>query len=135
MKDRKDLSFLFLRLAIGIVFLYFGYQQAVSPSAWASYIPNFLTGTVITANNLVIFNSIMELSLAIFLILGLYTRFASIVLSVHLIFIALSMGVSPVGVRDFGLAFATFAIFLNGPDRYTADKKAEMHEGKVFSEK
>jgi len=112
-----------LRISLSIVFLYFGFQQISNPDAWVSFIPNFITNTIITANNLIILNGIMELTLGTFLLIGIYTRFSALILSIHLFFIALSIGISPLGIRDFGLAIATFVIFLNGPDKFCIDKK------------
>lgn len=123
MFDRKYLPQFILRVSLGLVFLYFGLSQAISPDAWGGYVPEFLTGTWLIANNWVILNSIIELTLGTFLIIGLYTRFASLVLSLHLFAITLSIGFSPVGVRDFGLAFATLVAFLNGIDKNCLDWK------------
>ncbi len=66
-------------------------------------------------------NAILELTLGIFLILGLYTKFSSLILSIHLLFITISMGFTPIGARDFGLTIATLFIFLSDLDRYTLD--------------
>jgi uncharacterized membrane protein YphA (DoxX/SURF4 family) len=82
-----------------------------------------LSNIVFIANNIVILNGILEITLGIFLFLGLYTRFASLVLSFHLLFISISIGFNPLGVRDFGLALSTFVIFLNGADEYSFDSK------------
>lgn len=111
-----------LRIGLSLVFLYFGIMQISSPDDWASFVPDFMTLVPnITANNLVIMNAIMELTLGLFLILGLYTRFSSLILSLHLFGIAFSIGFNPLGVRDIGLAIATLSIFLNGADNYCLD--------------
>ncbi|MCA9487965.1 MAG: DoxX family protein [Nanoarchaeota archaeon] len=112
-----------LRYTLGAVFLYFGLRQIINPDMWTGFVPNFLTGATITANNWVIMNGILEITLSIFLILGLYTRFASLILSLHLLLIALPMIEDPSGVRDFGLTVATFIVFLNSPDRTCLDWK------------
>ncbi len=111
-----------LRIAMSLVFLYFGIMQISNPDEWASFVPESLTKIPnLTANNLVMFNAIMELTLGLFLIIGLYTKFSSIILSLHLFGIAASIGFNPVGIRDFGLAIATLVIFLNGADNYSLD--------------
>lgn len=112
-----------LRISLSLVFLYFGFQQISSPDSWSGFVPEFLTKFFLSANNIVMINGILELTLGIFMIIGLYTRFSSIILSVHLIGIAISLGLTPTGVRDFGIALATLATFLNGPDKYCLDKK------------
>ncbi len=119
-----------LRIAMALVFLYFGFQQISSPDNWAGFVPEFLTSSIITANNLVILNGIVELILGLFLILGLYTRAASLILALHLFGISFSIGFTPLGVRDFGLSFATLVVFLNGPDQYTLDAKFARKKSK-----
>ncbi|MFH1802487.1 MAG: DoxX family protein [archaeon] len=119
-----------LRIAMSLVFLYFGFQQVYSPDNWISFVPKFLTGAIITANNLVIFNGLLEMSLGIFLLIGIYTRTASLILAAHLFVISLSIGFTPLGVRDFGLSFATLAVFLNGSDKCTLDYKLNKENTK-----
>jgi len=119
-----------LRIAMSLVFLYFGFQQVYSPDNSTGFVPELLTSTIITANNIVILNGIVELSLGLFLIIGLYTRFASLILALHLFGISFSLGFTPLGVRDFGLSFATLAVFLNGPDQYTLDAKFAKKKSK-----
>lgn len=122
-EKHRELSIFLLRIALSLVFFYFGYSQISNPDFWTGFIPDFVLGFGLSANNFVVFNGMMELVFGLFLILGLYTRFASLVLSLHLFGIALSVGFSPTGVRDFGLAFATLAVFLFGPDKYALDRK------------
>lgn len=123
MRIAKELSPAILRVAISIVFLYFGFVQIYDPSSWTGYIPNFLTSLYISASNLVILNGTMEIILGTFLILGIYTRFSALILSIHLFLITFSLGSSPTAFRDFGLSFATLSIFLNGKDQYCLDNK------------
>lgn len=118
---QKELPIAILRWGLALIFLYFGYQQLTTPDLWALYVPSFLQGSIITANNLVIMNAVLELTLGLFLAGGIYTRFSSLILSLHLFLIALSIGIEPVGVRDLGLTLATFVIYLYGIDEYTID--------------
>lgn len=120
--NRKKIAKPILRIALSLVFLYFGISQIISPTSWAGFVPGFLVGGF-SAGNWVIFNGILEITLGLFLILGLYTRFSSLVLSVHLFLIALSMKFTPIGIRDFGLAIATFVVYLNGIDKWCLDRK------------
>lgn len=128
LQNKKQIPQLVLRISMSLVFLYFGFAQISDPDSWTGFVPGFLTNTIITANNIVIFNGILELTLGIFLLIGLYIRFSSMILALHLFFIALSIGFNPLGIRDFGLAMASFAIFLNGPDYYSVDKVIERNK-------
>ncbi|MBI2045076.1 DoxX family membrane protein [Candidatus Pacearchaeota archaeon] len=112
-----------LRISLSLVFLWFGFQQITSPESWDSFVPGFLISMGIAAKTLVTGNAILELTLGLFLLFGIRVRLSALILSLHLFGIAFFMGIDPTGVRDFGLATATFAIFLNGADQYCLDKK------------
>ena len=112
-----------LRVAMSLVFLYFGFQQITNPSEWIGFVPEYALIFNLTASNLVVINAILELTLGFLLLIGLFTKISSLILAIHLFFIAISIGFNPLGIRDFGLAIATLAIFLNGIDDYCLDKK------------
>lgn len=117
-----------LRIASSLVFLWFGIQQLLFPDSWVGFVPNFFIGIGFSAKFLVVCNAVLELTLGSFLIFGLYTRFASLILGLHLIGISLSIGISPTAIRDFGLAFATLSIFFNGADKWCLDEKFKKKE-------
>jgi len=121
----KELGNIILRVSLALVFLYFGFSQVRDPGSWSTFVPDFLKVSGISGNNVVIFNGILELVLGTFLIVGLYVRFSALILAVHLFGIAFSIGFSPLGVRDFGLAFATLALYFYGYDKYTLDYRFE----------
>ncbi len=123
MIQSKNLAPVVLRISMALVFLYFGFSQTISPDDWISFVPEFLVPSFMTANNLVMLNALFEITLGFFMISGLYTRFSSLLLSLHLFGITLSIGFNPLGIRDFGLAFATLVVYLNGPDKYCLDSK------------
>ena len=129
----RDIPKVVLRVGLAIVFLYFGFSQIQSPDNWIGYLPEFFTTLDnITPNNIVMFNGFLELTLGIYLLIGLYVRFASAILGLHLIGIVFSVGLSPVGIRDFGLTIATLVIFLNGVDKFSMDHKLSRKEDSVF---
>jgi len=121
--NSKELAPIILRVSLSLVFLYFSISQLSDPGSWSGFVPNAFVVSGISANNLVIANGFMELVLGLFLLTGLYVRFSSLILAIHLFGIAFSIGFSPLGVRDFGLAFATLALFFWGADKYTLDYK------------
>ena len=123
MQTLKKYSAPLLRIAMSLVFIYFGFQQITSPAEWTGFIPDVALSFGISALNIVIINSLVELILGTFMLIGLFTRISSALLAIHLLVISLSLGFNPLGVRDFGLTLATFAVFLNGPDDFCIDKK------------
>jgi uncharacterized membrane protein YphA (DoxX/SURF4 family) len=112
-----------LRIAMSLVFLYFGFKQITSPESWISFIPSAVLAIGVSAKTLVIANAFLELGLGTLLFAGLYTRISSLILALHLFGIALSIGFNPLGVRDFGLAIATLVVFFNGIDKFCLDKR------------
>ena len=123
MRSLKRFSKPLIRIVMSMVFLYFGYQQITSPVEWSGFVPDFALSFGLSATSIVIMNSLLELSLGTLLLLGLFTRFSSVILALHLFGIAFSLGFSDLGVRDFGLAIATLTIFLNGADDFCLDRK------------
>src|SRR3989344_3850043 len=112
-----------LRIMMAFVFLYFGYQQFTNPASWTGFVPDYVLIFGMTAERLVFMNSLLELGLGVLLLIGLYTRFAAFILSLHLFGIAFSLGFNDLGMRDFGLAVATLVVFMNGSDDFCLDRK------------
>lgn len=112
-----------LRLGLSMVFLWFGLQQFVSPESWIGFIPEaILKLSPVGPVTLVHMNGAIELVFGTAMILGLFTRISALILALHMAHITFLVGYDSIGVRDFGLAVATFAIFLNGADNLTLDQ-------------
>lgn len=116
-----------LRVALAMVFLWFGLNQLFFPENWIGFVPEIIQNVAfnvfgITAVTFIYVNSFLEVVLGLFMFFGLYTRFSSLILGLHLLGISLSLGFSATGVRDFGLAFATLAVFFNKADNWCLDK-------------
>jgi len=89
-----------VRYGMSLVILWFGINQIIHPVEFLAYVPNSIVAlTGITAMAIVKFNGMFEL-----------------LLSLHLFGIMYSVGYNEIGVRDFGLAVATFSIFMYGSD-------------------
>lgn len=111
-----------LRIGISLVFLWFGINQVLDPSYFTNYLPDFILNFS-NPVNFVIFNGIFEVIFGILLLLGLFTRLVSIILTLHLLGIIFSLGYNEISVRDFGLMISSFVIFLNGKDSWCLDRK------------
>lgn len=111
---------LIIRISLSIVFLWFGINQLIFTEDFISYLPEFLLNTNY-AKVITIFNGIFEASFGILLIIGLFKRFAALILGLHLLTIVISLGYNDIAVRDFGLMLVTFSIFLRGPDEWCLD--------------
>lgn len=128
----KYLAIPSLRYALGLVFIYFGASQLMNPNRWTALVPEGVQ-SIISANIVVTINGVFEIIFGILLILGLFTKLVSFLLAIHLAGITISMGLNPVGVRDFGLTVATFAIFASDVDKYCLDNKFRAkRKNKIF---
>lgn len=113
-----------LRIGMCLVFLWFGAQQFISPEMWIGFIPEWVINlSPVSPVTLVHLNGALEIVFGTALLLGLFTRISALILAVHMAHITLMVGYDSIGVRDFGLAVAGFAIFLNGADPFTLDHK------------
>ncbi|MEK6891266.1 MAG: DoxX family membrane protein [Nanoarchaeota archaeon] len=114
---------LVLRTGIAIVFLWFGLSQLKNPDAWTRLAPSYVLAlSPFSATALIYLNGIVEIVLAVLLLLGLFTRSVSLLLTLHLLHITTMLGYGAIAARDFSLAIATFTIFLLGADDFSLDK-------------
>lgn len=72
---------------------------------------------------MVLANGIFEVVAALLLGIGLWVRPLGIIMAAQLFIIALSFGTSATAIRDYGLAFATLATALFGPDELSYKKE------------
>lgn len=106
-----------LRYGMVAVILWFSSQQFLHTNDWTAYVPDSVAAmTHLSAVSLVYINAGFELLFGIFLLFGWHTRIVAFLLALHLFDIMYVVGYGQIGVRDFGLAVATFVIFMNGPD-------------------
>ena len=120
----KNVGQIILRITLSLVFLYFSLNQLIDPSYWLGFVPNYALHFGLTAKMLVIGNGIFELIFGLMLLSGTYTRIAALLLSLHLIGIASTIGFGdPTGIRDLGLALATLSIVFFGKDNWCLDNK------------
>jgi uncharacterized membrane protein YphA (DoxX/SURF4 family) len=111
-----------LRIGMSLVFLWFGTQQLLHTAMWTSLIPHYvLTLSRLDASTLVHLNGAFEIIFGLALIIGIFPRVVSLLLALHMIDIAFTVGYNAIGVRDFGLSMAAIAVFLNGSDIWTLD--------------
>ena len=120
MKFFIEYSRILTRIAISIVFLWFGINQIINPDYFMGYLPSFilLSGY---AKTFIYLNGTFEVIFGTLLAIGLFTRTAALLLTIHLVGIIIGLGYNDVAVRDFGLMLITFAIFLGGKDKWCLD--------------
>ena len=119
----EDYSPIILRIGISLVFLWFGLTNIFTPDNLVVYLPEFAFSLSIQPTTIMLINGIFETIFGFLLLIGLFTRTSSFLLTIHLLIIALSLGYNDITIRDLGLAIATFAIFIHGKDKWCLDNK------------
>lgn len=117
MTNTQNFGITLLRIALAFVFLWFGFSQISDAAMWTSYVPTWAT-SIMSAGTLVYLNGAFEILAGSLLALGVMPRYVSALLGLHLIIISTGLGFTAIGVRDFGLGFATLALAFLGNDRF-----------------
>lgn len=121
----RSLAPVVLRFTLVFVYAWFGISQLTDPNTWAVIVPDWATSLSGLEGTLIVqMNGGFEVVAALLLALGFFVRYVAVLLFLHLIVIASGFGLSPTGVRDFGLSFATLALALFGEDRWCLGFKA-----------
>jgi len=103
-----------LRLGLAAVFLWFGFSQLIDSLSWVNLVPDWATSLLnLPPAMIVMANGLLEIVLGSLIALGFFVGPAALILAAHLFVIACDIGLSAVGVRDFGLVFATIALALH----------------------
>jgi uncharacterized membrane protein YphA (DoxX/SURF4 family) len=101
------------RLLLGLVLLWFGYHELVSPDLWTGYVP-IISATSQTAQVLVLAHGWMLLVLAVALLGGVAPRLAAAVAAMLLLEIVISLsvtgGLSDLVLRDVGVLGLAIAV-------------------------
>jgi uncharacterized membrane protein YphA (DoxX/SURF4 family) len=122
MKPSTQWGTFVLRVGLAVLFLWFGFSQFLDQSTWISWVPEWamnLTG--LEAEMIVLLNGGFEIAFGVLLALGLYMRPAAALLGLHLVVLVFEIGPNSVGLRDFAIMMASFALALMPPDPYSLD--------------
>ena len=114
---RRNFGMHLLRFGMSAVFLWFGFSQLFVSLKWVSVEPDWAVSLLhVPPAMIVMGNGLFEVVLGTLLAMGFFVRIIAFVLGLHLLPIALSFGISAIGVRDLGLAIASFALsFIYSP--------------------
>lgn len=102
-----------LRYGLAAMFLWFGFSQLIDSANWVSWVPEWASKVLhIPPAMIVLANGAFEVVAGFLIAAGLFVRPVALLLALHLAFITLEIGLSAIGVRDFGLTMATLALAL-----------------------
>ena len=133
--QNKKYSVDIVRIAVSLVFLWFGINQLVNPESFLGYLPQWLytqqgmmghmrlVQVPDFSYTLIMLNGIFESIFGFLLLAGFFTRIAAFLLALHLFGIAFSLGYNDIAVRDFGLALATASLIFSGAGELSLDNK------------
>ncbi len=112
----QTIGYHILRFGIAAMFLWFGFSQLFNGIEWVSWVPEWAVNMLsLPPAMIVLLNGALEVVLGSLLALGLFVRPAALLLGIHLLIITVEIGATAIGVRDFGLTCATFALALLAP--------------------
>lgn len=108
--EHKYLAAWLLRIALAIVFGYAATSSFFNPDEWVGFLPPFLTNLVDAKLLLHVF-SVYELGLVVWLLSGVYMRYAALLCAATLAGIVVSnLNLFAISFRDMGLALAALAL-------------------------
>jgi len=101
---------LLLRIGLAIIFLYAAISSFTNPQDWVGYLPSFATDMVDSRLLLHVF-SVYEVSLAIFLLADVLTRYVALLCAATLLgIVAFNSSLFAITFRDIALIFAALAL-------------------------
>ena len=108
---KHEIGYHTLRLGLAALFLWFGFSQLLDVANWTGWVPQWAaTLTGLSPETIVMMNGSFEVVSGALLALGFFVRYAAILLGLHLVVLVIDIGLNDIGVRDFGLMAATFAL-------------------------
>ncbi len=123
---RTQTGLLILRLGLAAVFLWFGFSQLLDGIHWVGLVPEWAVNLVhLPPAMIVLGNGLFEVVLGGLLAIGFWVRISALLLGLHLALITVDIGLSAIGVRDFGLVAATIALALLGKGKNGASEREE----------
>ena len=109
--SRNEWGVVMLRLGLAAVFLWFGFSQLTDGLNWVGWVPEWAVELLnIPPAMIVLLNGAFEVVAGALLAFNILTRWVALALAAHLLVITIDIGLTPIGVRDFGLMMATFAL-------------------------
>jgi len=111
-----------LRLGLAAMFLWFGFSQLLDGINWVSWVPEWAVNTLhLPPAMIVLANGAFEVIAGALIACNILTRWVALALALHLAVITAEIGMTQIGVRDFGLTAATLALaFIAIPQKKSA---------------
>lgn len=122
----RDYAPIAVRFGVGLVFLLLGIDQFIHTAEWTGYLPEWFINLLPawhTPEQFMIINGILDCTIGLLILIGIYTRIVAMFAVLHLFGVIISLGYNDVAIRDIGIMFATLAIALYGMDRWCLERR------------
>jgi len=111
--NKEKIGLHILRFGLAAVFLWFGFSQLFDSAGWIGWVPDWAVSILhVPPAYIVLANGTFEVIAGALLVAGIFVRPVAFLLALHLVLITIEIGLNEIGVRDFGLTMATFALAL-----------------------
>ncbi len=122
-RENDVMKMTLLRFAVGAVFLWFGVDKWVHPSAWYGWMPSWLTSFLHggALDSFIYLNGIFEVAVGLAFVANRFVQIAAASAGAFLFLIALTVGANEVTIRDNALLGVCIVLFVN------AGEKAKWH--------
>lgn len=108
---RYGLSYLVLRVSLGLVFLWIGTDILRHPETWIGYLPASLPFGVPREVGLKL-NGVFDVLLGVMLMVRVFPKTMAALAALHLIGVLATTGLDAVVIRDVGLLGASLALLV-----------------------
>lgn len=108
---RYGLSYLVLRVSLGLVFLWIGTDILRHPDVWLGFVPANLPFGIPRAVGLKI-NGLFDIGLGVVLVVRVFPKTAAALAALHLTGILVTNGIDQIVIRDVGLLGASLALLV-----------------------
>ena len=120
--EKKEYSVMVVRVGLAFVFLWFGLNQIFDAESFFGYVPNWaMHNAFFSVSTFVLFNGIFDSLLGFLLLTGFFTRVVASIATLHLLFIAFSLGYNDIAIRDVGLALMALSLVFSGAGKLSFD--------------
>jgi uncharacterized membrane protein YphA (DoxX/SURF4 family) len=122
---RESWGLLILRLALALLFIWFGTTQLLHPLAWTAQVPDWAVSlSPFSVLTLVYLNGALEIFFGVTLGIGWYDRFSVLILLVHMLPILVSVGYGAILARDITITLSALSLFLLLPGKITENSSS-----------
>ncbi len=109
--SRNQIAYHILRLGLAVLFLWFGFSQLLDGQNWVGWVPEWAVNLLhLPPAMIVLANGAFEVVAGAALAIGIFVRPAAALLGLHLAVLVFEIGANDIGMRDFGLMAACFAL-------------------------